>query len=400
MKKSICQRRIHLPTAIATVIAIGQACNASPVEWPVERLFATPKVFAAEEYATNDMSVAFLEGLPWKGKATRIFCYYGIPEHSGKEKVPAMVLVHGGGGSAFYRWVKFWNSRGYAAISMDTCGAISGNTHGDEQFGHLRHQYGGPAGWGGFGETAFPVEDQWLYHAVADTIIAHSFLRSLEGVDAKHIGITGVSWGAVISLIAASIDERLSFCAPVYGCGGFLRNSPAWREELDKIGPMNARRWEELWDPLHYLGKIKMPVHWLAGTNDRNFSLPALMASYQTVKNEKSISIRPRLNHAHGAVSEEAIDVTTWADFHLRNIPLPAAERAELLHTLDNTDDWTERKWEVTPANLDGDIAIASGIPSGAAAAFCNFHHSTGFVLTKPIPVEKSINNENNRKEK
>ena len=35
-----------------------------------------------------------------------------------------MVLVHGGGGTAFAEWVKAWTSRGYAAIAMDTCGQI------------------------------------------------------------------------------------------------------------------------------------------------------------------------------------------------------------------------------------------------------------------------------------
>lgn len=32
-----------------------------------------------------------------------------------------MVLVHGGEGTAFAKWVRLWNERGYAAIAMDTC---------------------------------------------------------------------------------------------------------------------------------------------------------------------------------------------------------------------------------------------------------------------------------------
>ena len=94
-----------------------------------------------------------------------------------------MVLVHGGGGSAFYRWVKFWNSKGYAAISMDTCGSVSGNTRGSEQREHFRHQWAGPSGWGSFWSMNDPDEDQWVYHAVAAVIRAHSFMRSLPDVD-------------------------------------------------------------------------------------------------------------------------------------------------------------------------------------------------------------------------
>ena len=35
-----------------------------------------------------------------------------------------MVLVHGGGGTAFKEWVEKWNARGYAAISI----AVEGQT--------------------------------------------------------------------------------------------------------------------------------------------------------------------------------------------------------------------------------------------------------------------------------
>ena len=124
------------------------------VEWPLDTLFKTPKAHPADAYRTNGVEVAFLEGLPCRGKPTRVFCYYGVPKHKPGEKVPGMVLVHGGAGSAFYRWVKFWNDRGYAAISMDTCGCVSGNVKGDEQRGHFRHPDGGPAGWAGSARPA------------------------------------------------------------------------------------------------------------------------------------------------------------------------------------------------------------------------------------------------------
>jgi len=41
-----------------------------------------------------------------------------------KEKVPAVVLVHGGGGTAFADWVKMWTACGYAAIAVDLEGQI------------------------------------------------------------------------------------------------------------------------------------------------------------------------------------------------------------------------------------------------------------------------------------
>ena len=62
------------------------------------------------------------KGAPYQGKQTKIFAYMGFPTMKKGEKVPAVVLVHGGGGHAYAHWVKLWNDRGYAAIAMDTTG--------------------------------------------------------------------------------------------------------------------------------------------------------------------------------------------------------------------------------------------------------------------------------------
>jgi len=297
--------------------------------------------------------------------------------------VPGMVLVHGGLGSAFYRWVKFWNSRGYAAISMDTCGCVSGNVSGNEHRGHFRHQDAGPAGWGGFFNLNEPVEDQWMYHAVADAVIAHSFLRSLEGVDPDRIGVTGVSWGGVISSVVSGVDGRFKFSAPVYGGGAFLDNSPMWEGVVQKMGTTNVARWNEMWDPIHHLARAKVPVHWLAGTNDRAFSLPSLIDSFSAVPGEKSLAVRVRLPHNHSAVSEQAIELTTWADCHLRDIPLPQPVRAELNFTR-SSGAWINRVWETLPARLvDG--KPEAELPAGITAWYFNTFAANGFVVSTPL---------------
>ena len=358
-----------------------------PVEWPMDVLSRTPQVYPATEYETNGVEVAFLEGLPWDGSPTRIFCYYGVPAHGEGEKVPGMVLVHGGGGSAFYRWVKFWNERGYAAISMDTCGAVSGNTIGSEQRKHFRHPQGGPPGWGGF-QNPDAGKDHWMYHAVADAIIANSFLRSLEGVDQERIGITGVSWGGVVSCIVASQDGRLRFAAPVYGCGDFLEDADGWCGVVKDVGTEKLKVWQALWDPIRYLPFAKMPVHWLAGSNDSAFSIPALVRSYDAVEGDKTLSIKVGLDHAHGAVSENARELTVWADFHLKGIPLPKPVRAELNYTVDRDENWKERRWRTIPARLENGRP-AGPVPDGASAFYFNTVASDGFVLSTPVETRR-----------
>ena len=135
----------------------------SGVQFDLEALSKVPEVFPTEIGAAEGVKSFFYAGLPFKGKPTRVFAYYGVPEppagaEQPTQKLPAMVLIHGGGGTAFDRWVKLWNSRGYAAIAMDLCGCVPVGTYGKWQ----RHEQGGPPGWdASFNQLDDAVEDQW-----------------------------------------------------------------------------------------------------------------------------------------------------------------------------------------------------------------------------------------------
>ena len=63
------------------------------------------------------------DGAAIGSQKTKVFAYVGFPAGaSADKKVPAIVLVHGGGGHAYAEWIKLWTDRGYAAIAMDTTG--------------------------------------------------------------------------------------------------------------------------------------------------------------------------------------------------------------------------------------------------------------------------------------
>ena len=119
---------------------------------------------------------------------------------SGK-KVPGIVLVHGGGGTAFSEWAEIWAKRGYAAIAMDLAG------RGAER---KRLEDGGPDQTAAdkFGAIDGPLTDQWTYHAVANVILAHSLLRRFDEVDVDRTALTGISWGGYLTCIVAGLDQR------------------------------------------------------------------------------------------------------------------------------------------------------------------------------------------------
>ena len=401
-------KRKELLLAGLTIVAALHVLAQQAMPWNREALFKTPQVFDAPEFATNDVKAIFYEGEPYQGKPTRVFAYYALPKMTPGKKVPGIVLVHGGGGSAFVRWVRLWNSRGYAAISMDTCGAVSGNAYGQEQKGHVRHAWAGPAGWGGFDKADDPVKDQWTYHAVAAAVRGHSLLRSLPGVDAGRIGITGISWGGYLTCITAGVDDRFAFAVPVYGCG-FLGDNSTWLDAFKAMGPERAKKWLGLWDPSVYLPLARMPFLWVDGSNDFAYPMDSLQKSYRSLKVPYSLCVRLRMPHGHGAAGENPKEIYAFAEHFTRGgNPLPeftsvkregrkvtatfgcgprTIVKAELNYTADKGV-WKERKWEAVPVPVNSCSGmVTADIPENAAVYYLNLFTEDDLVVSSEHEV-------------
>ncbi|MEI3002802.1 MAG: hypothetical protein V8T86_18260 [Victivallis sp.] len=108
-----------------------------------------PEVFPAALFDYPGVKQLFYSGPAWRGRPTRVFACCGVPEGASPENpVPGVVLIHGGGATALADWVALWNRRGYAAISMDTCGCVPGwsvNPYCNRSW--PRHEFSGPSGW-------------------------------------------------------------------------------------------------------------------------------------------------------------------------------------------------------------------------------------------------------------
>lgn len=376
--------------------ASGSAAAAP--RWDMNVLGSVPKTYPADAPLADDMTSVFYEGLPWRSQPTRVFAYYGLPKVAAGTKVPGIVLVHGGGGTAFDAWVRLWNSRGYAAIAMDTCGCVPVGSYGKWQ----RHDAGGPPGWGGFAEVDQPVEDHWTYHAVADVVLAHSLLRSLPGVDPERIGVTGISWGGYLTCIVAGVDARFRFAVPVYGCG-FLGDNSVWLPEFQKMGAEKAARWLGRWDPSVWLPRSKMPMLWVDGTNDFAYPLDSLQKSYRLTQGPHTLCIRVRMPHGHGGAGENPAEILAFAENQLRGgQPLAritgqgrdgdrvwvtfaaatAMERAELNYTC-QTGRWQDRTWETAPAEIDTAVHKATAqLPPGVKAYYFNLIDRRNLVVS------------------
>jgi dienelactone hydrolase len=371
------------------------ATNSPAIPWDLDALNRAPEWTALERPKAEGVKAIMFAGLPFHGKPTRVFAWLGVPKVKPGEKVPAMVLIHGGGGTAFDEWVRLWVGRGYAAIAMDTCGQVPvGN------YGHwLRHEEAGPAGWGGFDQIAWTREDQWTFHAVADAVLAHSLIRALPEVDPGRTGVTGISWGGYLTCIVAGVDPRFKLAVPVYGCG-FYRDT-VFEGELKKLAAADADRWMAWWDPSVYLAEAAMPMLWVTGSNDFAYTMNAWQPSYRLPKGPRTLCIRLRMPHGHGGAGENPAEIRAFADSILRDgAPLPLVTgagregmsawatysakvplvKAELNYTPD-TGRWQDRKWEAIPANLTAGRVTAS-LPEGTRVYYFNLFDQRDCVVS------------------
>ena len=350
------------------------------------KLTSAPKMQDAEgiKGGSDNLKPIFFDTLDWKGKPTKAFAWLGLPKNA-KGKVPGVVLVHGGGGSAFKLWVEKWNAKGYAAISI----AVEGQT--DEKEGKVwkKHQWSGPARQGIYHDSNVPLKEQWMYHAVADTILANSLLRSLPEVDADKVGIMGISWGGVITSTVIGIDNRYAFAIPTYGCGALESAKNQYGKSLG-----NNDTYKQVWDPMLRLEKATMPTMWFSWPEDKHFPMDKFAKSYHKAKGDHMVCLIPKLGHGHGppwnkpdsyAFAESIVNTEKlWckmSSISLEGSTVNATfssskslESATLVSTVD-TGVTGERKWVESPATIvkDGDKwKVTSALPEKSTAWFIN----------------------------
>jgi dienelactone hydrolase len=282
------------PTASPSPTPIASAPPPPP---PLGTLGAPPpppQVFEAQSARAAELGLEaiYLSGIPYKGRQTRIFAIAGFPRNM-SGPFPAVVLAHGGGGTAFADWVKLWNDAGFAAIAP----ALEGQTdiaNADPAEGRwVRHEYGGPARVGVYEDSAEALEDQWMYHAQFAVAAAHSFLAARPDVVATKIGLCGISWGGVVAATSIGYDARIAFAISLFG-SGYLAEMP---NIYGKAG--ENPRYATLWEPGLRLGQARMPTMWITGLAEQDFSLIQQAKTYKAVSGLHSVSIQEELEHGH-----------------------------------------------------------------------------------------------------
>ena len=334
--------------------------------------------------ANGTIKGMFLHGLPYSKSAntnneTKVFCWYGEPNGlQDGEKVPAVILVHGGGGEAYTAWVDEWINRGYIAIAM----SLRGNTPDSDST-----EYSGPPQEFFFSDNGEALQDQWFYHAIATAMMTHSLLRDSDfttHVDTNHIGVTGISWGGINNTVLAGIDERLDFVIPVYGCA-FLTDSPIYSTQFSRMSNTAQAFYLANWEPALYTPYHSAPMLFVDGNKDLQFTLNIFSKTYDaSASPEKFLRIEDAMGHGHGAGRrpQEIYDFADYVTGFNSNAVKP------LTFTSENTNDENLVTYEY---DFEGDV-------DEAILYYCNDTLEWGktdpdFIwLTKTASLTKGVN--------
>lgn len=285
--------------------------------WDLKELSKPPAMRWVDK--TSRIRSLIYEGPVYKGdQPTEVFAFYATPgtisgNAADDKNLPAVVLVHGGGGTAFCEWAWLWAQRGYAAIAMDLSGRQTGAPEFDKETGaflppknhrkikRTRLKRGGPEQGHGekFRSVGGSKNDDWPYHAVSNVILAHSLIRSFDEVDANRTALTGISWGGYTTCITASVDTRFKAAVPIYGCGFLHEGESVQKPAIDNLTAEQRPEWVRLYDPSSHLKHCQVPIFFVNGTNDINYPLDSYKKSYDVVPGEKLLRIQVRMPHGH-----------------------------------------------------------------------------------------------------
>ncbi|MBE7089451.1 MAG: hypothetical protein E7362_01445 [Clostridiales bacterium] len=343
-----------------------------------DSLWETPDAIRCTDFdQTNSASQGYFISLPWGNY--KFFAYVGIPANaSASNKVPGMVLVHGGGGTAFYEWVDAWVARGYAAIAMCTDANIPDKNPANSpmRFGGGWTAYSqytvngntfniGPDNPGLFSDYNLPIEQQWGYLGIAKIILSNSFLRSFEGVDTSKIGITGISYGSILTSQATGYDDRFACAVPIYGSyaqdlGHTIFSATGFSDE-------NSLK-NELYNNYKLMDNQKTPFLFINSNKDPYFSILGQSKSSELIRGSK-ILIIDSLPHGHEIGANLKLDPST-------PLMLP-----EIFNFVDSICLGTTRLPEITAHPTVDTRIMQVSVPSGASITSATMYYTDSYML-------------------
>ena len=362
-----------------------------------ESCWEAPNYFFDETLDNQGCKAVFIRS-DYNNQESYAFAYLGIPSEPLEGK-PAILLVHGGGGSAYYEWVNAWVAKGYVALSIDLEGHIPNKTGtiGDGP-ANLYHNSTYPAPHNqNMGDENADITLTWLHYACRTCIIANSFLHHYAGVDPYKIGVCGVSWGGYITSIISGYDDRFAFAIPYYCTTDMLNDTTPIKTCIE------SHRSFEIFDNPAPLKYVNTPFLYIGSNSDVYSNIKSAPEICVKMKNGY-VSIIDRFLHSH-AEALNRIEAFVFADNVLANkeklilkfvdqnnlsITIPQSRaiiEGNIYYTLDEEVN-KDTKWRSSSLGIDNlstSQIIKTAIRDGAYFYYASVIDEQGAVYTTRI---------------
>ena len=206
---------------------------------------------------------------------------------------PAVLLIHGGNGGAFYEMAKEWSDRGFVVIAPDFNGKYAHSVNERQ----IVNENGGNAGYGSISDLH--DEHTWAYFSVLSAMRAIDVLLSLEEVDKSNIFSCGLSWGGFIQLLLSAVDSRIRAASVIYS-SAFIMESEWGKKQLSQFtNEADVESWVKYIEPHNYLEQISHPVFFTAGADDIAFKMENRRKTTEAIKAPVYYGLRKSFPHGN-----------------------------------------------------------------------------------------------------
>lgn len=251
-----------------------------------------PVLTLMPERCTDKVDVYHVQLDNIEGKIYGILC---TPKMDGKH--PAILHVPGAGIRPYYGEVSE-AEEGFISFSIGIHGIpvnLDQNVYSDLMQGALKNYW----------TINLDDKDNAYYKRVyLGCIRAVDFIASLDNFDGENLGVTGGSQGGALSIVTASLDNRISYLAAFFPAlsdlTGFLHDrAGGWPQIFtdDYTNKPEKIETSKYYDVVNFARFVKVPGWYSWGYNDFVCPPASMYAAYNVINAEKELHIYQETQH-------------------------------------------------------------------------------------------------------
>jgi dienelactone hydrolase len=221
--------------ALGPSVVLAQAPDAARIRAAFLEMIGRPRVpLAPETQPRIDAGAYRAEQFSFASEAGERVPGVFLKSAGANDRRPAVIFLHGTGSrkEEFLALMRTFADRGFATAAIDARhhGSRVAPTYGSgnaQYFAAMLDTYRTGKG------------RPYLYDTVWDVMRLVDYLETREDVDARRIGVMGISKGGTEAYLAAAVDPRIAAAVPIIGVQGFrwALDNNQWQARVGTFRP-------------------------------------------------------------------------------------------------------------------------------------------------------------------